>query len=69
MIVRRGRITALPVTDVIIRAVEAIAEADGQKGLRFRTADGHIPFDPRLPLFIHTALALLVHRTNSNNKK
>ena len=36
----------LPVTNIIIRSVEDIAAEDGQKGLRFRTADGHIPYDP-----------------------
>ena len=46
LITRRGRITVLPVTDIIIRSVKDIAAEDGQKGLRFCTADGHIPYHP-----------------------
>ena len=36
----------LPVTDIIIRAVEEIAAADKQTGFRHRTASQHIPCDP-----------------------
>ena len=46
IITRRGNINVLPITDVIIRAVEDIAAADKQTGFRHRMASQHIPYDP-----------------------
>jgi hypothetical protein len=40
-----ARVTRQPVTPTVIRAVEAIAEAQGQKGLRIRTKRGQVLYD------------------------
>ena len=44
-IITRRSLTALPITPAIISAVEAIAKAQKQKGLRVKTKQGHTIYD------------------------
>jgi hypothetical protein len=46
-VITRPRVKELPMTDMIMRAVESMAEADGIKSLKFAARDG-TPFEPRL---------------------
>ena len=44
-VINRAHVTPMPVTPTIIQAVEAIAEAEGQKGLRIKTRRGGTLYD------------------------